>query len=134
MDDLKESDYAFLSFLTYKCCYNVGHSCLTKSKSRIMRYIHLEVSPAGCFSWLCMLCFRKYFKPCLTVMLMCTGLPYMGMPALCTQHCACFLPSSAQIPLCSALCFMDYCQHFVQMAPVVFLPVNEGQLTLLNFL
>ncbi len=46
--------------------------------------------------------------------LMHAGLPYMGMPAPCTQRCACPLPCSAQTPLHSALCFRDYCQHFVQ--------------------
>ncbi len=36
-----------------------------------------------------------------------------GMPALCTQPCACCLLCSSQIQLCAALCFRDYCQHFV---------------------
>ncbi len=46
------------------------------------------------------------------------------------------LPCSAQTPLRSALCFKDYCQHLVQVAPIkccCFFWVNEGQLTFLNF-
>ncbi len=39
-----------------------------------------------------------------------------GYASSCTPRCACLLPLSAQTPLHSALCFRDYCQHFVQMA------------------
>ncbi len=57
-----------------------------------------------------------------------------GHTSTCTQRCACPLPHSAQTLLHSALCFMDYCQHFVQYGSnKVFFQVNEGQLTLLNF-
>ncbi len=37
------------------------------------------------------------------------------------------LPHFTQTPLCSALCFMDYCQNFVWDGS------SKGQLTLLNF-
>ncbi len=38
----------------------------------------------------------------------------LGMPASCTKSCARPLLWSAQTLLCSALCFTDYCQHFVR--------------------
>ncbi len=70
---------------------------------------------------------------------MCAGLPYMCMPATCTQHYVCPLPRSAQTQLHSALYFRDYCEQLVRddSKKVGFLCfcffVNEGQLPLLNF-
>ncbi len=47
------------------------------------------------------------------VTLMRAGLPYMGTSV--HAHRPCLPPScSAQTPLRSALCFRDYCQHFVR--------------------
>ncbi len=64
------------------------------------------------------------------VILMHAGLPYMGMPALCTQRFACPLPRSAQTLPCSPLCSLDYRPHFVRYgSSEVFFWVNEGQLT-----
>ncbi len=57
----------------------------------------------------------------------------MGMPAWCTQLCACPLKRSAQTPLCSALCFMDYSKS-LNMVPIkYFYRVNVAKLTLLSF-
>ncbi len=47
---IKREVLCFLSFLTYKCCYNFRYLCLTVSECYIMTLVHLEVSPAGCFS------------------------------------------------------------------------------------
>ncbi len=71
---------------------------------------------------------------------MCAGLLYMGMPAPCTQRCACPLPCSAQTQLHSALCSTDYSILF-RTAPMkcflllflLFFQVNEGQLILFGF-
>ncbi len=103
---LKESYYAFPSFLTYKCCY-VRYSCSTMLRRHVMKYMHLELSSAHCIVTNCVV----------TLISMCAGLPYMGMPALCTQSCACCLPPSAQTPLHSALCLRDY-STLVEMAPI----------------
>ncbi len=51
-------------------------------KCHKIRYLHLEVSPAGCFSWLWTLCFTVFFfNSVFPVTLMRAGLPHMGMPA-----------------------------------------------------
>ncbi len=101
-------------------------------RPHMMRYVCLEVSPAGWFSWLFMLYFTVgFFYSVFPVMLMRAGLPFMGMPA--------FAHSDSPL-LHSALCFMDYCFcTSFEMAPIkcffllfVFL-VNEEHLTLLNF-
>ncbi len=107
-----------------------------------MRYIHLEVSPAGCLGWLCRLCFTVFcfvlicFYSGFTVTLMHAGLPCVGMLMLassCTEHFSIPLPCSAQTPLHYALCFRDDCQHFVRNGSQNEGWVNEGQLNLLNF-
>ncbi len=101
---LKDSYYAFPFFLTYKC-YNVRYQCQTMSKRHIMRFMHLEVSPAGCFSRLCMLCF--------TVTLMRAGLPYMGMSA--RAHSAVPVPSPALLRHCCTLLSVSaLCSRWLQ--------------------
>ncbi len=57
-----------------------------------------------------------------------------GHASLGTQRCACPLPDSTQTLLHSALCFKDYCQHFVRDGVnKEFFGVNEGKLTIISF-
>ncbi len=81
-------------------------------KHHIMRFMHFEVSPAGRFTWLCMLFYNVFFNSVFTVTLMCAGVPYMGM--LGHAHSAVPAPSPTLLRHCwslhSALCFRDYCQ------------------------
>ncbi len=82
-----------------------------------MKCMYLEVSPASCFGFplhcvlQCVYFFNSFFNSVFPVKLTCARRPYMGMPAQC---CARPLFHSAQTPLRSALCFMDFCQHFAQ--------------------
>ncbi len=104
----------------------------TAKQPHIMRYA-FEREAVSVGSALCVLqifLFLYFFSETL----MCAELPYMGMPVLCTKCCVCPLPRSAQTLLHSALCYMDYCQHFVRDGSnKVFFQVNDGQLNLLNF-
>ncbi len=83
-----------------------------KHVCHIMRFMHLEVSPGGCFSWLSTLCFPVFFQwhQCMQDLLILHA-------SLCTQRCACPLPRYAQTVLRSALCFTDYGILF-KMAPM----------------
>ncbi len=102
----------------------------------MMRYVHLRVSPAGCFGWLCTLCFTVVFFKVLFQRRKCM-LDFL-MWAYQLKHTALCLPipRSAQTQLRSALCLTDYFQNLVGDGPSkVFFPpqVNKGQVTLLNF-
>ncbi len=91
-------------------------------RCRSMRFMRLEVSPAGCFSWLCALCFRVFLNSVVTLMSMHARLPYMGMPG----HA-----SSVHTPaLCSLL---HRLLSALSLRCKVLISVNEGKLTLLNF-
>ncbi len=105
-------------------------------KRHIMRFMLLKVNPAHCV----LLFFVGFFFSVFTVM--CAGLPYRACQL--GVHSAVPGPSPALLRhLCSALCFMDYCQHFFKMTSIkcffvclfiIFFPrVDEDQLTLLNF-
>ncbi len=101
-----------------------------------MRYVPLEVSLAGCFGWLCTLCFTVLFHNVFPVTLTCAGVPCQLM------HTALCLPPP---PLCSdaaALCSLFHRLHFKDFVRdlmkccvlfLFFIAVNEGQLILLNF-
>ncbi len=124
------------SSLTHKFWHNVQYPCKTMPKNHITRYMHLEVSSAGSFRWLCMLWFTVFFHSVFPVRLMRAWLPYMGMWA--RAHSLWLHPHLLRHS--SALCFTDYCQHLIRddsnkvlLLLLIFFQVNERQLTLLNF-
>ncbi len=86
---LKESYYVFLSFLTCKCCYDVGYSCKNSAIASHNDVHAFESEPCRLFKLNLYAVFYSFFYSVFPVTLMRAGLSYMGMPALCTQRCTC---------------------------------------------
>ncbi len=107
-------------------------------KSCLMKFMHLDVSPCQpC--WLFQMALHTVFqevcfKPLLLKWRSCV-LDFLIWACQPVHTALCPLPPSAQTPLRSALCFTDYCQHFVpdDSNKGFFGGVNKRQLTLLSF-
>ncbi len=83
--------FLFPYCLYLKESYSVLFFCQKMPKRHIMSYKHSEVSPAGCFGWLCTRCFRSSFQILLLHWRQCVlDFPICAspcMPAPCTALC-----------------------------------------------